>query len=211
MSRIRLSAASLACTLLVAVAPVAAEDVTVSSTDVIIDFPPGDNPTPTQLPGSLPFSLFDFSGQQRIDNLVGMSLTMTIEDGDTDPGDMDFDQLSLGLDGIDTGLKLNGFGAGEEVTQTLSWSASEGPWMDSGTVEALMDSLADGKLVASILDASPGDNFVNLYSAFDSELQLTGMIPGVPGGTGDPVPEPASLLLWGLAGGGLLWYRRRKS
>src|SRR5436305_2758826 len=38
-----------------------------------------------------------------------ITLTVTIKDGDSGPGQFDFNNLSIGLDGIDTGIKLNGF------------------------------------------------------------------------------------------------------
>ena len=45
-------------------------------------------------------------------SISNITITLTVGDGDSALGERDFDQLTLALDGIDTGLHLNGFAAG---------------------------------------------------------------------------------------------------
>ena len=54
---------------------------------------------------------YDFTGQTNgyITSIDSITVTLTVEDGDTAPAEFDFGNLTLGLDGIDTGLHLNGF------------------------------------------------------------------------------------------------------
>src|SRR6266567_2829117 len=40
-------------------------------------------------------------------NLGSLTLTITIRDGDTALGNFDFNELSIGLNGLDTGIKLS--------------------------------------------------------------------------------------------------------
>lgn len=170
----------------------------ISDTQHMIDY--GTAPLPAQLN----FALFDFGGQPVLDRVKTLQINLAIEDGDTATGDYDFNNLSLGLDGIDTGIKLNGFPSGT-LPGGIPTSPTAAPFYFTGTVsdavgQQILDALADGQLVASIIDATPGiddkhptnpHNYVNLYSVFTSTLQICGC-------PSDPVPEPATLALWGL-------------
>src|SRR5574337_1330809 len=49
-------------------------------------------------------------------DITSLSITLTLDDGDTGPGNFDEHQLHLALDGIDTGLLLDGFRDGETDT-----------------------------------------------------------------------------------------------
>src|SRR5690348_7819428 len=55
---------------------------------------------------------YDFTGQtnglNNVTSIDSLTVTLTANDGDTGPGDYDVNSLTLGLDNIDTGLKLNG-------------------------------------------------------------------------------------------------------
>jgi hypothetical protein len=136
---------------------------------------------------------YDFAGQnyQQLTSLDSITLTLTVVDGDTDLGQFDFNNLTLALDGIDTGLLLNGFTAPQIVTLTL------GPTAISNAQAILAALKADGQLVGSILDATPGDNMIGLPARLDTELSLVGTISdGGNGGPGpNPVPLPAAALV----------------
>jgi hypothetical protein len=122
-------------------------------------------------------------------------VTLTMEDGDTNPGELDYGNLTLQLDDVNTGIPLNGFPAGQEVERTFTLTNTDPNWLSPEQVENLLLALNDNQLFASIHDATPGDNKVNLYSVFDTTISITGEMLG---GTGQqPVPEPSSVLVWG--------------
>jgi hypothetical protein len=159
---------------------------------------------------------YDFTGQvnsfANVTSVDSITVTLTsIFDGDTALGDFDFDSLTLGLDGIDTGLKLNGLPDGGILTLSFTGVPS--------LVQAqLITALQDGKLVGSIIDADadgPGGDFLGI-SALDTTLELTlsGSTLGAPGTNGNgggpnPVPLPGAVLLApiGVAAAGA-WKRR---
>lgn len=171
--------------------------ITVSSTQPMIDWP--ECRCSLNLPADLPFALFDFTGQPALANLTGMEITLTMQGGDTGAGDFDFNQLSLGLNGMSTGLKLNGFAGESEQTLTFSLHEGDPGWLNQATRENILSSLSDGVMIlASIKDATPNDNCVNLYSMFDTTLKFTGQA----------VPEPSSILAWSLASVALFGFAR---
>jgi hypothetical protein len=102
------------------------------------------------------------------------------------------------LDDVNTGIKLNGFKSGQE--NTLSFSIAN---LSDSVMSQLLNKLNDGQLLASIVDATPNDNDVNLYSIFDTTLSLTGTCP-------DPIPEPTAILVWAAAGGAMVVARMRR-
>lgn len=168
---------------------------TISDTQPLIDIPSVPN---ANLPAVLPFAIFDFSGQPTLSDLTGIEITLTMEDGDTGAGQFDFNQISLGLDDVPTGIALNGFSTGELNTLTFSLQAGDPGWLSAGAIQDLLTNLySDNQLFGLLLDATPEDNCVNLYSAFDTTLKLTG--------TAQVVPEPASWLIWGLIVGAATW------
>src|SRR5690349_8159969 len=72
-----------------------------------------------------PATPYDFTGQvnsfANVTSIDSITVTVTsILDGDSGPGDYDENNLHLGLDGIDTGLVLNGLTNNAIVTLTLS-------------------------------------------------------------------------------------------
>ena len=71
----------------------------------------------------------DFTGQfggLTITSIDGLTVSVaSILDGDTGAGDFDENNLTLALDGIDTGLVLNGLAAGSETTAPASAEAGE--------------------------------------------------------------------------------------
>ena len=131
-------------------------------------------------------------------SIDSLSITLTITDGDSGSGNFDFDDLTLELDGIDSGIKLNGFRDDQIDTVTIT-----GTPLNAVAILAALQ--ADGKLVAKINDLdNPGDNTLSLPTAFQTTLILEGSTEPT------PTPEPTTLSLLGLGLGGLVMYRRRK-
>jgi hypothetical protein len=95
-------------------------------------------------------------------------MTLTLFDGDTGGGPFDTDRnnLTLGLDGIDTGILLNGFRDSETVTRTITG-------IPNNAAQILAAMKADGQLVGTIIDRTPNDNFVEIPATFDTTLQIT--------------------------------------
>ena len=145
---------------------------------------------------------FDFSDQDYdlLATIDSLSITLTVYDGDTGSGWGDFDRghWTLGLDGVDTGLLLNGFRNYETDTRTLTQ-------MPVSTQDQILAHLQDGQLVATIIDTEYGDNKVGLCDVTHwAELKLTGQ----------PIPEPSTMVIWSLLGAsvaGLAWWRRRRA
>ncbi len=63
---------------------------------------------------------FSFSGVEKIRRLTQVTITTTITNGATGPGEGNENDLGLFLDDINTGIKFNGFRDGQTDTQTNS-------------------------------------------------------------------------------------------
>jgi hypothetical protein len=126
-----------------------------------------------------------------------ISVTLTLFEGDTGAGINDFDQgqLMLQLDGLNTGLALDGFDNDLTVTHTVT-----GPNLHAGILSALQ---IDGYLLGSILDLSPNDNYVKVRDGYYATLTLTDHEASV-------VPVPGAMLLAGLGVAGAGWLKRKR-
>ena len=124
-----------------------------------------------------PFALTDstdpynFQAQQAaLDSLVSIeriAVTLTILDGDTALGEFDFGNLTLRLDGIETGIRLNGFRNNQ--TDTLRIEAAP-----TNAADILTALKADGRLTGTIFDAD-ADNDGRLISRdFATTLEIIG-------------------------------------
>ena len=144
-------------------------------------------------PYPLTGTAYNFAGQNysSLSSVDNLQVTLTAFDGDTGRGNFDFNDLTLGLDGIDTGILLNGLPNNQTVTRTFS-GVPDNP-------EALLAALQDGQLVGSVFDVDNdgGDN-IGFPSNFNTTLLLGG-----PGGGGTPVPFELSPGLGILALGAL--------
>jgi hypothetical protein len=122
-------------------------------------------------PAPINGSPYDYSGQDyaSLGSLDQVSITLTIFDGDTAVGDGNLarDQLTLGLDGIDTGIKLNDFPSDQTTTQTITG-------VPNNAADILTALKADGQLNATVIDHSLGLNFLELGATFDTTLELVG-------------------------------------
>lgn len=96
-----------------------------------------------------------------------IAITATLGDADTGPGDFDEGELFLALDGIDTGIALNGFRNNEVDTRTLNGA----PLNAAQILQALK---VDNKLVASIIDKSAADNGLEAPTNFQTTLEIRG-------------------------------------
>ena len=146
-------------------------------------------------PFPLTFEPWDFSGQPLADLLTlgSLSITLTMTDGDTGLGDIDFNDFTLGLDGIDAGIVLNGFNDG----QTLTLNFMGAPINSASILAALQ---IDGQLIGTIFDIDPDDNLITLPRTSTTTLSLTG--------TAIPAPTGVAVGVLGMA---MLALRRRRS
>jgi hypothetical protein len=114
-----------------------------------------------------PAGPFQFQQVDRIREITRITITLTLAGAGTQQGDPDRGDLTLALDGIDTGIKLNGFPQADQDTRTNS-----GVPINERAIRAALK--ADGKLAASIIDASPGDNGMSGSSADTTTLVIKG-------------------------------------
>ena len=145
---------------------------------------------------------YDFAGMDyaSLTSIDSITVTLTVQDGDTVPETIDFDNWTLALDGIDTGLKLNGFPGNVAIlTQTLT---QDSPANASALLAALQ---TDGQLIGSIIDSDPGDNSITLPFVIDTSLDITGTIDGGPG----VIPLPAAALMGPIGAGLVGMFSRR--
>ena len=131
-----------------------------------------------------------------------ITVTITMDDGDSATGNFDFNNLTLGLDGVNTGLVLNGFPNGAIFTADLTQ-------VSPATSAALVAALADGVLVGSVIDADADNisttnpDFIGFPRNVDTTLELEGQ------GQGGVIPLPAAALMGPLGAGLVGYYSRR--
>jgi hypothetical protein len=137
-----------------------------------------------------PIATFDYTSNangslinQGVANYNGLSsigsltLSLTVKDGDTGAGQFDFNNLTIGLDGIDTGIKLNGFLGGANPLD------SDGPIVAQDISGAPANA-------SSILAALKADGMLKL-TVFDSDADTAGSAPGAI--AGDKIGFPANV------------------
>ncbi len=90
---------------------------------------------------------YAFARIGKLRRLERVTITLTIEDGDTEMGDSDHGKLSLALDGIDSGILLDGFPDGK---MTLTRGG-----VPDNAAQILAALKTDGELEASIIDHNP--------------------------------------------------------
>src|SRR5215210_7121773 len=111
---------------------------------------------------------FRFKRTSRITRLRSVTITATIFDGDTEVGNFDHGDLVLGLDGINTGIKLNGYRDKQTDTRTNGGR----PDNAAKLLKALK---RDGKLNATIINVPAGHhNKVRIPAEFNATLKIKG-------------------------------------
>lgn len=113
---------------------------------------------------------FSFRRTSKIVSINRVIITATMDDADSGPGSFDENDLVLKLDGIDTGIKLNGFRNNQLDTRTNSGE----PINKRALKNALKQ---DRKLQAAIIDRDPGDNNdVSLPANLEAKLTIKGKV-----------------------------------
>lgn len=145
------------------------------------------------------FTAQNFAALTSIDNI---QLTLTIFDGNSGfsgtAADFDFNNLTFGLAGFDTGIKLNGFSAasinGSDITLTFFSSSI------SNSAQILAALHATGTLTGSIIDATgnPDSNGMTLSSLHDTTLVI------------NAVPEPSTWVLLAVGAALFVLVARRR-
>jgi hypothetical protein len=147
--------------------------------------------------GSYPLtgpSGYNFAGTpySTLTSIDKLTVTLTINDGDSAQGDFDFNNLTLRLDGLDTGLVLNGFPNNGVLTLDI-----EGPNNAAGLLAALKN---DGILVGTVFDADTdgvsqtAPDFIGFPAATVTTLVIEGQAEGA-------IPLPAAVLMAPLGAG----------
>ena len=137
---------------------------------------------------------YDFSANfSSLTSIMFIQVTLTVQDGNssaTDGEGFDFGHLFLGLDGINTGLALNGF-RGDGLEDTLTFSGTVSPAVGA----AILASLQDGYLIGSIITNNASDTILSPNDLFVGNDSLTATTTL----TLSDVPEPTTIALIGAA------------
>lgn len=143
---------------------------------------------------------YDF-GAQTLGAIMSIQVTLTLQDGDSASGNFDFNHLFLALDGINTGLALNGF-RGSGLQDTLTISGNVTPTIGASLLAAFSDHQFVGTIVTDNANdtSAPNDIF-----AGNNGLNATTTL--VLNDTAQ-VPEPASIALFFAGGIALIGLRK---
>jgi len=119
---------------------------------------------------TVPGNPFSFTKTSKIVTINRITITARITDGDSGAGETERNDLLLVLDGVNTGIPLNGYRNGLQDTRTNSGVPIN--------KRALRNKLRqDGKLRATIKDRDPGPNQdIILPANFETTLTIKGEI-----------------------------------
>lgn len=134
---------------------------------------------------------YDFSVNfSSLTSVMFIQVTLTMQDGNsslTDGEGFDYNHLFLGLDGVNTGLVLNGF-RGNGLQDTLTFSGV----VNSTIGAAIFTNLQDGFLVGSIITDNPNDTILSPNDIFVGNDGLNATTTLL---LSDAVPEPGTYAL----------------
>ena len=152
---------------------------------------------------------YDFSGQgaNTLTSIDSLTITVTsINDGDTGAGDFDANNLFLGLNGVNTGIALNGLLNGQISSVTVTGAPN------AASATALLAALQAGTPISgSIIDTTPGNGPTGDILGISRLGQTTLSISGQATPTGVPVPAAAVLAPLGAVGAGVYARRFRRA
>jgi hypothetical protein len=139
-------------------------------------------------PAELTATAWNFTGQTIPAMISFISITLTLQDGNSASGEFDFNHLFLQLDNVNTGLRLNGFrGFGLQDTLTISGFVTNAVSIALGTA------LADGMLTGSIVTDNPNDTVIqpnDIFVGNNTSNAMTTLTLAV--------PEPATVAFVGM-------------
>ena len=110
---------------------------------------------------------YSFSNTRTIASINRITIRATIKDGDSGPGEDEMDDLFLALDGINTGIALNGFRNDQTDTRTNGGIPNQ-----PGALKKALK--ADGQLAARIIDVDPNPNNLAIPANFETTLRIKG-------------------------------------
>lgn len=152
--------------------------------------------------------------------LASASIRITLFDGDSAPGNFDFNDNTFSVNGVSFGNWSSVSTTETNNTGTIEFSSGTGfgdnilstgffTLSDAGLLASLYSSLSGGSLAFNLFDLDPADNFYDFTQGVDGSLINVGQGPVVtpPGG----VPEPATwaMMLLGFGAVGTAIRRRR--
>ena len=153
-------------------------------------------------PAELTATPYDFTLQAPLTSIGFISVTLTLQDGDSAAGEFDFNHLFLSLDGVNTGIALNGF-RGNALEDTLTLSG----FIDQATSDLLIAQFADQQFVGAIISDNPNDTIAQPNDIFTGNDALTAQTTL----SLAPIPEPSTYALLGVGLLGLIAVRVRRS
>jgi ABC-type proline/glycine betaine transport system substrate-binding protein len=109
---------------------------------------------------------YTYTKKKKFVSLTQVKITLTCDDCDTGAAETDENNLSLGLDSIDTGVKLNGFRDNQVDTLTISGTPNNAP--------AIVAALQDHQVNATVIKTGGGTNNLVLPATFNTTLKLIG-------------------------------------